>query len=233
MNNSTNSSKSNKSLFEETYVTVLLLVGVLVLQIIGIVMYCMDKRAARKRRQEVRKENENAFEITQSLSTIRPPKKRNNSQDADPDTTTALLPPSTAQASYSTNVKITSIMDQEHGHPHKIIFIIVLIVGVILLQIVGFLLCCKDRWKAKKKAKKGIALHPLNIASSKQTAEVTKRLIVKESEGTTSVEAVDEEACVALLGTKVKNEQITSLLVDNDNEIHIHTHIIKVKHINH
>lgn len=120
-------------------------------------------------------------------------------------------------------------MDEEipHDHPHRIILIIAVVIGAIILQIVGFLLCCKDRCKAKRKAKK-----MEKMLSTDQPVEVTKvSSIVRESKGNALVETIDEEAHVALLATSLEGGREILPDLDGDNEIHIHTNIIKVKHI--
>ncbi|XP_031349252.1 uncharacterized protein LOC116175312 [Photinus pyralis] len=119
--------------------------------------------------------------------------------------------------------------DHHHDHPYRIYIIIAVVVGAIILQIVGVLICCKDRWKTKRKAKKAASLRESN------TGEITKVVsIVKETKkGKTLVETADEEAQVALLASPLEggNRRSASIEEDPESEIHIHTNIIKVKHI--
>ncbi|KAF5300868.1 hypothetical protein FQR65_LT09030 [Abscondita terminalis] len=119
-------------------------------------------------------------------------------------------------------------MDEEipHDHPHRIYLIIAVVVGAIFLQILGFLLCCKDRCKAKRKAKK-----MERVSSIEQPVEVTKvSSIVRESKGSTLVEAVDEEAHVALLGTSLEGarEIFTDVEGDQENDQYFNPIIIKM-----
>lgn len=113
MSNSTQTEASAEiagfHLFDTLIVTVVVVVGVLFLQVVGIILYYKDKLCCRKNVKDFESQTETSpIEITEVLSTARPPKKRNGSSDEDADTRTALLPKDgaerTTQPSYSTNV---------------------------------------------------------------------------------------------------------------------------------
>ncbi|KAK5648925.1 hypothetical protein RI129_003817 [Pyrocoelia pectoralis] len=127
---------------------------------------------------------------------------------------------------------VTRDDDHDHDHPYRIYLIITVVVGAIILQIVGVLLCCKDRWKAKRKARRAASQESAGTTTGDQVAKVVS--IVKETKkGKTFVATADEEAQVALLAAPLEggNRRSASIHEGPESEIHIHTNIIKVKHI--
>ncbi|KAF5300869.1 hypothetical protein FQR65_LT09031 [Abscondita terminalis] len=73
------------------------------------IFFCKDKRRRKRESRKLESQHQEApIEITESLTTARPPKKRNAPDDGDADTRTALLPKDgeeeNARPSYSTVV---------------------------------------------------------------------------------------------------------------------------------